>query len=634
MLTWLNIQKMNSNTNMNTNTNMNKLIEEEEPQVYYKLPELDMSNNLDETYITIEQFEMRFDMVKQYMKWTNDEALQYHKYLWSLNHVTKHDSNDMMAGPMDFSMSLHENYPTTTFSYGIRQARGHPYVERTAKKTSKIIYDEINDAIYDYRLFKRTERIEHIMDQDLRGLLFEEKAELKFLNYPDESHTIRFVPGIKTDLLNKHNSSMKALHWGQRKLILTEIRFITKVIFELGLNIQDKSIKIPLVYPGAAPGTHFMLLMEMFPQIVMYMWDPAIFIDNLLYSDIYRRTGNMEDVPSECREFVTRYDGRIFICPELIGNDWNKYLNNVITNQKEKNLEPELGFFKDSSLTWINENVDVDNAMFISDIRLFTNNDILIYQHVAVRSIYDPILAFVSNHDTIADHHRDMELQSDWYKKSGIRFGLLKFKLDRMTQIGSSLYQKYPLGEIMLQPWAPYMSTESRLFVDNQKIKPAYYNIDTYEKMMKYFNKNVRHTPLGSEQLYKHGIYIYEDQDRPDKSKLTLEHIWRIIFTESTDRISMDCLSEAKIIYDFLSMYKDVVSLFDIIHVISDITKSLKFKAHIRFSINTNHNQSQNAIKKRNHFSHYFQRRLDYTSTRTDNTPFPYMERVMQLNKK
>jgi hypothetical protein len=601
---------------------MSKLIENENPNICYQIPESDRSYRLAETYITRAQFVRRIGEVSLHLKWSADELAQYSKHLWNNNRIVKHKLIVNSIVPSDFSMSLHDKYPTELFSYGIKQARGHPYVVRKAKTATDL--NDIVDALYKYRLNKNTEQIKSIMDRDLNGLLFEDTAKLHFLNYPRESYNIRCVPGHQTKLMNKHNTAMKALHWGQRKLILSEMRFITKVIGELGINVDDTNTKIPLIYPGAAPGTHIMLLMEMFPQIVMYMWDPAIFIDNLLYTDIYRRTGNIEDVPSSCREFVAKHNGRIFICPEMVGDDWNQYINNVRTRKKEKNLEPEFGFFKDESLDWIKDNINVDKAMFISDIRLFTNNDILRYQSIATRSSYDPILTFISKHDAVADHHRDMELQKEWYQKSNIRFGLLKFKLDSVSKIGDSIYQEYPLGEIMLQSWGPYMSTESRLFVDNQNTKPTYYNTSIYGNMMKFFNKTVRHTPLGHEKLCDHEIHVCDQSGL----SLTLEHVWRIIFTDqdSVNRISMDCLSETKIIYDFLSMYKKDVSIFDIIHVISDITKSLKLKTPINFNINNNYNKSRNGIKIRNHRSRYFQGRLDYTSIRTDFTPFPPMK--------
>ena len=616
---------------------MSQLIEEKKPEVYYELPEIDLSRNLDETHLTSEQFEKRFAITATHLKWSEDEAKQYHTYLQSLNHIGKYNNEESKNDEdLDFSMSLHNDYPTEHLSQNIKVAQGHPYIVRKPRKIEEsgvdiITEDEIVDALYDYRVTKDPTHMESIIDQDLQGLLFEEKATLRYLNFPDESHEITCLPGTRVNLVDKHNKTIKALHWGQRKLILSEIKFITRVIHELKLDINDKSVRLPFIYPGAAPGTHFMLLMEMFPQLDLYLWDPAIFIDNLLYTDVYRRTGDIEDVPAECREFVEKYQGRVFICPDMVGEKWDEYFHNVTTQQKEKNLEPGLGFFNDSSLKWIHENIDIDNAMFISDIRLFTNNDVLRYQHIMCKYIHDPILTFLSTYDAADDYTRDMTLQKEWYNKSGIRFGLFKFKLDRMNKIGASIYQEYPRGEIMLQSWAPYSSTESRLFVDKQSATPAYYNVTMYEDMMKYFNNNVRRAELANEQLFKHGIIVFEDEDRPDESKLTLEHVWRIIFTESADRIGMDCLIETKIIYDFLKLYKEEISIFDIIHVISDITKSLKLKTPIRFSIKMDYHQSRSIIKKRSHFAQFFQRRLDYTSIRTDITPFPYMDRVKQV---
>jgi hypothetical protein len=591
---------------------MNKLIEEKEDQSNtYELPELDMSYNLDETYLNKEQFEHRFKMISTHFKWNISDESKYRQYIESLNHIMKAPSLNKDV-PISYSMSLHEDYPMVDVGYNVRQSRGHPYITRTP--IADVTEDDVIDALYNYRITKDTTLIDSIINRDIKGELFDERSKLQFLNYPDESIPVTCRPGLNVREIDKHNTTMKALHWGQRKLILSEIRFITTVINKL----DCKDDRISLVYPGGAPGTHLMLLMDMFPGLVLYLWDPAIFIDNLLYTDVYRRTGDMNSIPHECRKFVNRYQGRIFICPELVDDDWDQYLNNVLTKHKEKNLEHELGFFSDWSLMWIMQNIDVNNAMFISDIRMFTNNDILRYQHLMTKSVYDPILTFISNQDFNNDHIRDMENQQNWYKRSGIRFGLLKCKIDGPTKIGDSVYKEYLSGEIMLQSWAPFMSTETRLFIDRTTTKPVYYNSHKYINMMKYFNKVVRHQPMGDEKLIDHGIDIIE-------KGLTLEHVWRIILI---DRIGFDCLTETKIVYDFLKLYKKEISLFDIINVISDITKSLKLKSPIRFKINNNQSMSRDSVGRRNHFSEYFQRRLDYTSIRTDFVTFPILERL------
>lgn len=56
-------------------------------------------------------------------------------------------------------------------------------------------------------------------------------------------------------------------HWGQRKLLMNEIQFLTRHGHRSDL----------VVYAGAAPGTHAPLLMAMFPRHVFHLWDPAPF---------------------------------------------------------------------------------------------------------------------------------------------------------------------------------------------------------------------------------------------------------------------------------------------------------------------------------------------------------------------
>jgi cap2 methyltransferase len=57
------------------------------------------------------------------------------------------------------------------------------------------------------------------------------------------------------------------VHWGQRKLLLTEIEFLTRYG-----HLADT-----VVYAGAAPGTHTAILMILFPNHRFYLYDPAPF---------------------------------------------------------------------------------------------------------------------------------------------------------------------------------------------------------------------------------------------------------------------------------------------------------------------------------------------------------------------
>jgi hypothetical protein len=58
-----------------------------------------------------------------------------------------------------------------------------------------------------------------------------------------------------------------AIHWGQRKLLMAEIEFLT----EQGHRSST------VVYAGAAPGTHIAYLAELFPKHTFLLYDPAPF---------------------------------------------------------------------------------------------------------------------------------------------------------------------------------------------------------------------------------------------------------------------------------------------------------------------------------------------------------------------
>ena len=73
------------------------------------------------------------------------------------------------------------------------------------------------------------------------------------------------------DYKPRHNGMVKTtIHWGQRKLLMSEIEFLT-VIGKAGL--QDATI----VYAGAAPGTHIRYLGSLFPSVKFILVDPSPF---------------------------------------------------------------------------------------------------------------------------------------------------------------------------------------------------------------------------------------------------------------------------------------------------------------------------------------------------------------------
>lgn len=72
----------------------------------------------------------------------------------------------------------------------------------------------------------------------------------------------------------QHDEDRSTVHFGQRKLHLSEIEFLTNFC----KDISEIKEKITLIYAGAAPGTHITKLSSMFPFINFVLVDPAPFI--------------------------------------------------------------------------------------------------------------------------------------------------------------------------------------------------------------------------------------------------------------------------------------------------------------------------------------------------------------------
>ena len=63
----------------------------------------------------------------------------------------------------------------------------------------------------------------------------------------------------------------KSIHWGQRKLLLSEIQFLT-------LFWDPNTVPKPIIlYAGASPGTHIPFLLSMFKQAEFHLYDPSEF---------------------------------------------------------------------------------------------------------------------------------------------------------------------------------------------------------------------------------------------------------------------------------------------------------------------------------------------------------------------
>lgn len=342
--------------------------------------------------------------------------------------------------------------------------------------------------------------------------------------------------------INRFNNVIKPMHWGQRKLMLSEIDFINRIEDDHGINK-----KIAFVYPGAAPGNHLLFLMELYPKVDMFVWDPREFHQFLMTSDRNRR---------KLETTRHHYKNRVYMNPELNSEDYNTWY----TTFKNPDYSKQLGFFNDKSIAYFNKHyrAKYDLVCLVSDIRLHVYN--------AARE-----LAFIEDERTKykhgirlrlgnRDYHRDMQLQQDWHVKLDPDYSLLKFKLFNRIDID----YKYLNGSVIMQAWAPTNSPETRLFIkkaQNTEVTKTYNSLE-YQNKINFFN-------LASRQL---------SGDKFKKVKVgnfKLTDIWKQLIDD--DIIQMDAYIEATIMYNYLNNRK-MATLTNLKNIISVLTYRLLHK--------------------------------------------------------
>jgi ubiquinone/menaquinone biosynthesis C-methylase UbiE len=105
---------------------------------------------------------------------------------------------------------------------------------------------------------------------------------IKKLNIKTKTVFRTLSTDIPREIYRRRTSEIKTvLHWGQRKLLLSEIEFLTIFISYVNCDKYDKNLKIYVIYAGSAPGTHILYLSNLFPELYFELYDPRKFSDNI-----------------------------------------------------------------------------------------------------------------------------------------------------------------------------------------------------------------------------------------------------------------------------------------------------------------------------------------------------------------
>lgn len=225
--------------------------------------------------------------------------------------------------------------------------------------------------------------------------------------------------------------SSLSCHWGQRKLMYSEIEYLTILANYIS---KDKSL---IVYIGAATGEHMDYYKILFPDIEMILYDP--------------------------NPFKLDKTNKMFI----------------IKNE----------FFTDESIKEILSIAKERNIIFISDIRSQTDDEWeeLVWENMIKQQEWGIKL----NAKYMLLKFR-LPFQND-KKSENYSYNLDKIK--DVININSKNKETnkllYLSGKIIFQIYAPNRSTETRLFIQkrNDKYDLEYYNNKDYEEQMNYFNQ-------------------------------------------------------------------------------------------------------------------------------------------------
>lgn len=225
-----------------------------------------------------------------------------------------------------------------------------------------------------------------------------------------------------------------AVNWGQRKLLISEIEFVSEVIRRDITNGGDGQGFI-LVYIGAAPGSHIPYLLNLFAiyGISAHLWDKIENIDKITIGAGGERINpEIEIAPERFRDPTMHGETAGFFTDYVA----NQYLNAYGTSNR---------------------------LLFVSDIRVSAREESII---------------------------SDMSMQRRWVEIMQPFGSLLKMRLPYPIS-GAQPEYVYLDGDIYTQAWSRNKSSESRLM----SFKPygqKGYNIFDYDASFSYFNTYTR----------------------------------------------------------------------------------------------------------------------------------------------
>lgn len=299
------------------------------------------------------------------------------------------------------------------------------------------------------------------------------------IKFSDLDGSLNYISGMHT--------LKPTLHLGQRKLLLSEIQFLT-------LNHTHSKY---VVYAGAGPGHHIHYLYQLFPHLKFILVDPtkfAIYIDNKIHR--FHKSQEIVHLVSSYPHHSNFYNfgtGEYGNWSEASQNNFYKASPTELCNFI-RNSNHSLFIIEDYFTNDLAQKLKDLNALFISDIRskndkMDNPTDLDVLWDMCLQfnwiNIMKPPISMVkfrqpyfenTDLDDFAKRHKILQKDFEIAKMYGIDF-ISDYKKRDFRYFGGIKY---------VQAWAGQISTETRLHIREMGIRQ--YDWKDYESKMFYYN--------------------------------------------------------------------------------------------------------------------------------------------------
>jgi len=258
-------------------------------------------------------------------------------------------------------------------------------------------------------------------------------------------------------------------HFGQRKLFLNEVQFLTK-------NMEPSVC----VYVGAAPSNKGAFLASLFPDVKFIMIDPNPF-DIKPYGNI-----KVETIPIE----------------------------NELINDEDVNVVVEKAFESNSNICIINGFMTIPISKAIGKyvekhpVPLYFVSDIRTNMEEAIPTTLDIVWNSAQQYNWIRHCNPKasmLKFRCPFFNESDEEIASYSEKIKTMPykddfeealKLGADFEKVFKTkelvyfdGDVYLQPWAPVSSTETRLVIEDYNKPLIPYPFKNYEESLFYYNK-------------------------------------------------------------------------------------------------------------------------------------------------